>query len=212
MFTGIISEMGTIKSLSRVGEGLKLEISAPETAEMITKGSSVSINGACQSAVDIGKDWFSVLATSETISKTNLKKLRPQSKVNLELPLTLNDPLGGHLVSGHIDAIGSIVSLSRASDSTLMVVSFEAEYSKYVIEKGSISIDGISLTIFNVSDNRFTVSLIPETIQNTTLYQISPGDSVNLEFDMIGKYIERFLSNNKTGLTIDHLKKYGFMR
>ena len=212
MFTGIIQEVGIIKLVQKISDGLVLRISAPNTSKTLKKGGSVSINGACQTATAIDRDWFEVFATSETVSRTCFRYYQSGLRVNLELPLTLNDPLGGHLVAGHIDDTGRIVSIEPGLQSTIMKIAFKPEYSKYVIEKGSISIDGISLTVFDIQADSLSVSLIPETISETNLKFKQIGDPVNLEFDQIGKYIEKFISVNKNGLTMDDLIKHGFMR
>ncbi|MCD6161156.1 MAG: riboflavin synthase [candidate division Zixibacteria bacterium] len=219
MFTGIIQERGSIKSVFKQGDALLIQVKAPQSAASLTKGASVSINGACQSAVNISDDWFEVLATPETVSRTNFQYLKAGDEVNLELPLTLNDPLGGHIVSGHVDTVGKIISLpagghglARDAESAILRISFAKEYSKYLIEKGSVSIDGISLTVFDIEPNAFSVSLIPETIEQTNLKYRRAGDNVNLEFDMIGKYVEKIFNNDKESLSMDFLKQHGFMR
>lgn len=219
MFTGIIQETGIIKSVLKQSDALLIRVKAPQSASSLTNGASVSINGVCQSAVNISGDWFEVLATSETVSRTNFQFLKSGDEVNLELPLTLNDPLGGHLVSGHVDTIGKIVSLpagwhglTKGTESAILRVSFAKEYGKYLIEKGSLSIDGISLTVYNIEADAFSVSLIPETIEHTNLKYRKTGDSVNLEFDMIGKYVEKIFNNDKESLSMDLLKQHGYMR
>ena len=146
MFTGIIQEVGIIKLVQKKGDGLKIRVGAPNTSNSLKKGGSVAINGACQTAVTIDRDWFEVFATSETAKRTSFQYYQSGSHVNLELPLTLNDPLGGHLVAGHVDDTGRIISIEPGLQSTIMRIAFKPEYFKYVIEKGSIAIDGISLT------------------------------------------------------------------
>ena len=212
MFTGIIQEIGEIKLIQKKGDGLAIQVLAPRTSKSLEKGGSVSINGACQTAVKVERDWFEVFAMSETVNRTGFKNFRTGLRVNLELPLTLNDPLGGHLVAGHIDITGRIASIEPGSQSTILKVSFASKYAKYLIEKGSIALDGISLTVFNFQPGEFSVSLIPETITETNLSLRKIGDLVNLEFDQIGKYIENFITADTGGLTLDHLNKHGFMR
>jgi len=212
MFTGIIQEVGIIKLVQKKGDGLVLQIGSPSISKTLKKGGSVAINGACQTAITIERDWFEVFATSETAKRTSFHHYQSGLRVNLELPLTLNDPLGGHLVAGHIDDTGRITSIEPGLQSTIMKIAFKPEFSKYVIEKGSIAIDGISLTVFDIQSDSLSVSLIPETISETNLKFRQIGDPVNLEFDQIGKYIEKFISANKMGLTMDDLTKYGFMR
>jgi len=212
MFTGIIKELGTIKAIQKKGDGRLIQVEAPKSVPLLEKGGSININGACQSAVNLSRDWFEVLATSETILRTNFQLLQPGDKVNLETPLTLKDPLGGHMVSGHIDDTGKINSIKPGSDSTIMKVSYKPEYNKYLIEKGSIAVDGISLTVFEISSDTFSVSLIPETIEQTNLRFRQVGDVINLEYDLIGKYIENMLNKDNGELTMDYLIKHGFVR
>lgn len=212
MFTGIIQEVGTIKLMLNEGDGLVIQVKAPGLAPRLKKGDSVSINGACQTATVIDSDWFEVYAMAETVDRTNFRHFKTGTLVNLELPLTLNDPLGGHLVAGHVDDIGVIRSFDPSGGSTILTVSFHSEYGKYLIEKGSVAIDGISLTVFDVKANTFSISWIPETLSNTNLKYRKIGDEVNLEFDQIGKYLEKFLMERKQGLTLEDLQQHGFMR
>ncbi len=212
MFTGIIQEVGVIRQVQKKGDGLALQVKAPESCKSLKKGGSISINGACQTAAVVSREWFEVMAASETISRTNFGLLRPGMGATLELPLALNDPLGGHLMTGHIDDTGKIVSIRPGAESTIMQISFKSEYNKYLIEKGSVAVDGISLTVFDVKSEMFSVSLIPDTIERTNLRFRNVGDIVNLEFDQIGKYIEKFLDKSGNRLTMDYLNKHGFMR
>jgi riboflavin synthase len=212
MFTGIIQEIGTVKEAQRQGEGLILRIRAGDSTSRLKKGDSVSINGACQTAVTFGSDWFKVYAMAETVSRTNFSNLKAGDKVNLELPLTLNDPLGGHLVAGHIDDIGVIRAFDPSGGNTILRLSFNPENRRYLIEKGSVAIDGISLTVFDIADNEFSISWIPETIENTNLKYRKVGDEVNLEFDLLGKYIENFVGKKNNELTMEFLHKHGFTR
>lgn len=212
MFTGIIQEVGTIKQVQKKGNGLVIRVDAPRVSAKLKCGESVNINGACQTATEIERGWFEVYAMAETIARTNFRHFENGLKVNLELPLTLNDPLGGHLVAGHIDDVGKIESFDPAGGDTILKVSFKSGNRKYLIEKGSVAIDGISLTTFDIKANEFSISWIPETLANTNLKYRRIGDVVNLEFDQIGKYIENFLNAGKQGLTIEDLQQHGFMR
>jgi riboflavin synthase len=218
MFTGIIQEIGLVRYVAKKGDGLLIQIEAPESFKSLEAGGSVSINGACQSAIitspvsGASGGWFEVMATSETMSRTNFRFLQTGDRVNLELPLTLNNPLGGHLVTGHIDDTGQITDIKPGRESTLIRIVFKPEYNRYLIEKGSVAVDGISLTVFDIEQECFTVSLIPETIERTNLKYRNIGDEVNLEFDQIGKYIEKFLNKDNRGMTMDFLKKHGFQR
>lgn len=218
MFTGIIQEIGLVRYVQKKGDGLLIQIEAPESSKSLKAGGSVSINGVCQSAIitspvsGASGGWFEVLATSETMSRTNFRFLQAGDRVNLELPLTLNDPLGGHLVTGHIDDTDRITGIKPGGESTLIRIVFKPEYNRYLIEKGSIAVDGISLTVFDIEPECFTISLIPETIERTNLKFRNIGDMVNLEFDQISKYIEKFLNKDNRGMTMDFLKKHGFQR
>ena len=212
MFTGIIQELGRIKLIRKKGDGLLIQVDAPKSTPELQKGGSISVNGACQSAVRVDRDLFEALATPETVSKTNFHLLQTGDKVNLELPLTLQEPLGGHLVSGHIDSTGAITNIKPGTESTIMQVEFKTEYNKYLIEKGSVAVDGISLTVFDIKSGSFSVSLIPETIENTNLKFRKIGDIVNLEYDLIGKYVEKFFNKGNSSLTMDFLNKHGFTR
>jgi riboflavin synthase len=218
MFTGIIQEIGLVRYVEKKGDGLLIRIEAPESFKSLKEGGSVSINGACQSVIitspvsGASGGWFEVMATSETMSRTNFRFLQTGDRVNLELPLTLNNPLGGHLVTGHIDDTGQITDIKPGRESTLIRIVFKPEYNRYLIEKGSVAVDGISLTVFDIEQECFTVSLIPETIERTNLKYRNIGDEVNLEFDQIGKYIEKFINKDNRGMTMDFLKKHGFQR
>jgi riboflavin synthase len=210
MFTGLIKEIGTIEFVSTEGNGLVLGVSAPILGKTLTKGDSININGACQTITKMAGDSFEVLATAETAKRTNFRFLRPGVKINLEPPLTLSDPLGGHLVSGHIDDTGQIISIRPSSESTILEIKYDSIYGKYLIEKGSVAVDGISLTCYEINASSFAVSLIPETLINTNLQFRSNGDLVNLEFDQIGKYIEKMLNSQKEGVTWELLRENGF--
>jgi len=212
MFTGIIQEIGTIRQARRVGDGLTIQVGAPKSSRALKPGDSININGACQTATTSGGEWFEVFAMAETIARTNFATLQSGDRVNLELPLTLNDPLGGHLVAGHVDCTGTISEIDVGPQSTKIIISYETGYSKYLIEKGSVAVEGISLTVFDIDDSSFVVSLIPETLERTNLQFRKVGDRVNLEFDQIGKYVERFLGAGKENLTMEFLHKHGFVR
>ena len=210
MFTGLISEMGIIEFLTPRDSGLIIGIAASTIITSLKVGGSVNINGACQSATKISGNLFEVMATSETLKRTNFRYLETGEKVNLELPLTLKDPLGGHLVSGHIDDTGKILGFAAAGEGALMKIEFDSVYGQNLIEKGSIAIDGISLTCFDIQQSSFSVSLIPETLNNTNLQFRKSGDSVNLEFDQVGKYIEKMIKYAPGKISLEFLKENGF--
>lgn len=186
MFTGIVEELGRVRSAGIDGR-LSIEASIVPTSLVI--GSSIAVNGCCLTAVEVGPDGFVVQAVAETLSRTNLGDLKAGSEVNLERPLAADGRLDGHIVQGHVDGTGEV--LSPAPD---LRVAAPPEVLRYLIVKGSITIDGISLTVVDVDEDSFTVAVIPHTAKVTTLGHRGPGDRVNLEVDLIGKYVERLLS------------------
>lgn len=211
MFTGLIEEIGTIKSLTPFGGGLKIVISASEIPGDCSVGDSINVNGACQTVTSLGKGFFEVTAVTETVKKTTLGKLRLNERVNLERSLTLNKKLGGHFVMGHVDTTGKIMNIRKLPDSYLVDISYPKEFGKYIVNVGAISVDGISLTIASFAETVFTVSVIPHTWSNTVLADRSAGSMVNLEFDILGKYVARMLGREEsTGLTEEWLKQQGF--
>ena len=188
MFTGIVEELGAVSAVEPAGEGARLVISAKVVTQGTRIGDSIAVNGCCLTAVDLGPGWWAADAVAETLARTNLGSLRPGDPVNLERPLAVGDRLGGHLVQGHVDGVGRVVSPApdlhiSAGDGVLA----------YVVEKGSVTVDGVSLTVVSVLPDGFTVALIPHTMSVTTLGRKLPGDAVNLEADVIAKYTERLL-------------------
>ncbi len=199
MFTGLIEDLGTIQRVDRRSDAAILTVvpgSLP-CAELVL-GESVAVNGACLTVTQIepaaGAGRFTVLAGGETLRRTTLGDLRPQSKVNLERALKLGDRLGGHLVAGHVDAVGQVTSRRDRGANLEIDFRMPVELLRYVIEKGSIAIDGISLTVNRVGDSGFSVALIPHTVANTTLANKPVGSRVNLEVDMVGKYVEKLVA------------------
>src|SRR5438270_1194813 len=186
MFTGIVEELGTV--ISR--QGPKLRIGAALVLEDAKQGDSIAVNGCCLTVVDQGHDFWEADVTQESYDRTNLGDLQPGDRVNLERPVRLQDRLGGHLVQGHVDAVGEIVD--AVPD---LRVRMPAGLSRYIVEKGSVTVDGISLTVVEALDDGFTVAVIPHTAEVTTLGGKGPGDRVNLEVDMVAKYIERLLTS-----------------
>lgn len=198
MFTGLVAELGTVQSLLRQGESYHLTVQARKVLENLRIGDSVAVNGACLTVVKMTGESFTADVMPETVRLTNIGSLNVGERVNLERTLRLLDGLDGHIVSGHIEGQGTIAA--RRIDGIAMVVTIatEPKLLKYIIKKGSIAIDGISLTVTNVNDSGFSVSLIPHTAKETTLGFKDVGDSVNLETDIIGKYVEHMLSWNQT--------------
>ncbi len=211
MFTGIVEEMGSVKALKREAGAARLTISASTVLNGTALGDSISVNGVCLTVVDMSRSEFSADVAVETLNVTNLGDLKIGTKVNLERALQLSARIGGHLVSGHVDAVGRISGKREEGNSWR--ISFEAPESvlRYVIKKGSIAIDGISLTVADVDKRGFSIAMIPHTAKLTTLGFKSTGDSVNLEVDIIGKYVERLLPGRvESGVSLDLLKKEGF--
>lgn len=193
MFTGIVEEIGNIKQIKNGLKSSKLIINCNKVLEKTEIGDSICTNGVCLTVTNINKGTFEADVMAETIRKSNLNTLKIGSKVNLERALSLSTRLGGHLVSGHIDGIGYIKDLKKEDSAIWITIKTSADILRYIIYKGSITIDGISLTIAYVDDYVFKVSIIPHTLQQTILSSKNIGDSVNLECDMIGKYVEKLL-------------------
>lgn len=216
MFTGLVEEIGTVQSILNGAKSASIIIKAKRILENIKLGDSIATNGVCLTVTAFMASSFQVDVMAETMRKTNLNNLTPGSKVNLERALRLGDRLGGHLVSGHIDGVGIIKDFRREDNAIWVSVAAPSNILKYVIYKGSIAIDGISLTVAYVDNEIFKVSVIPHTKEVTTLLTKSIGEEVNLEGDMIGKYIERFLSfkeepSSKLGVDMEFLSSHGFL-
>jgi riboflavin synthase len=217
MFTGIIEEVGILEDII-TGNGFGImKVKCSKVLEDAKIGDSISTNGVCLTVREKDAFSFSADVMGETLAKTNLGSLKIGDKLNLERALRLSDRLGGHIVSGHIDGIGEIVSIKEESDGTWLTISAPQEVLKYVIYKGSISIDGISLTVAYVDNEVFKVSVIPHTLENTILHNKKINSKVNLECDLVGRYIEKLFSpkdekeeNNKSNITMDFLKNNGF--
>jgi riboflavin synthase len=192
MFTGIVRERGRVASTEESAEGLQIEIDAPETASALGVGDSVSISGACLTATVVSNGRFSVTAVPETLDRTTLGRLALEDEVNLETATRAGDPLGGHFVQGHVDAIGRIAS----AEAGRVWVEAAPEILRYCVEKGSIAVDGVSLTIAALRGDAFEVALIPHTLEVTTLGAVEPGDEVNLEVDVLAKYVEKLIDRD----------------
>jgi riboflavin synthase len=188
MFTGIVRERGRVTSMEEGTEGLRLEIAAPHTAAQLSVGDSVSISGACLTATAVSNGTFSVTAVQETLSRTSLGALAAGDEVNLETAALVGDPLGGHFVQGHVDGLGRVAVVG---DDGRVWVEAPPEILRYCVEKGSIAVDGVSLTISGLRDRAFEVALIPHTLEVTTLGALQPGAEVNLEVDVLAKYVEK---------------------
>ena len=209
MFTGLIEEVGNIISVSNRGKITDLIIEAHTILDDIKIGDSININGACLTVTEIGNSTFSVQAVEETIKRSTLGKLKKGNSVNLERALRVEDRFGGHFVQGHVDGTGRITSKKEYADNIILSIAPEPGLDRYIVEKGSVTVDGISLTVTFSKKGEFGVSIIPHTFRSTTLANIRTGDLVNLETDIIAKYIEKLLEGKKS-LTINHLKELGF--
>jgi riboflavin synthase len=216
LFTGLIEELGILQQIIRGADSACLKIKAQSVLEETRPGESIAVNGVCLTVTACGKNFFTADVMSETLAKTNLGQLTPGDRVDLERAARINDRLGGHLVSGHIDGVGIIGRYERHDFATLITVNAPLEFMRYIIKKGSVAIDGISLTVVDFDRQSFQVSLIPHTARLTTLGYKGPGEMVNLEADLIGKYVERFLlerQNNleRKGVSFEFLAAQGFI-
>jgi riboflavin synthase len=211
MFTGIIEEMGNVKALRREAGATQLTISASTVLGSTALGDSICVNGVCLTVVDIGRSEFSADVANETLMVTNLGELQVGQKVNLERALQLSARIGGHLVTGHVDAVGRIREKRQEGNSWRVFIEAPETALRYIIKKGSVAVDGISLTVADVDITGFSIAMIPHTAKLTTLGFKSAGDSVNLETDIIGKYVERLLSGRVEGdLNLEFLRGHGF--
>lgn len=216
MFTGIIEEIGTVQAIQWGSKSAILTIEASKILEDVKIGDSINTNGVCLTVTSFGSNSFSVDVMAETMRCTNLEKLKSGSKVNLERALKLNDRLGGHMVSGHIDGTGTITNLLKEDNAVWVTILTKPEITKYILLKGSVALDGISLTVAQSNQNSFQVSIIPYTGLETTLLSKQVGNTINIECDQVGKYIEKFLLNKDTktqqsSIDMEFLKDNGFL-
>lgn len=193
MFTGLIAEQGTVEDVSRTPGGMRLSVRC-DLARELSEGDSVAVNGVCLTATAIDAPVFAVDVMNETLRRSSLEGARTGTAVNLELPLRAADRLGGHVVQGHVDAVGEVRGVSEDGFARAVEIVADRELLRYVVAKGSIAVDGVSLTVAELDGDAFTVSLIPETAQRTTLGAAAPGTRVNLEADVLAKYVERLVS------------------
>lgn len=212
MFTGIIEEVGTVKSIVRSSNSAVFTINAKLVTSDIKLGDSIAVNGLCLTVIDYGKTEFSADIMPESLRRSSLGSLKNGSKVNLERAMPAVGRFGGHIVSGHIDGTGRISKIRRESNAVWYTVEADKSILKYIVTKGSVALDGISLTIAEVTANNFSVSVIPHTAENTILPTKNTGDFVNIENDCIGKYIEKLISTGgeRQGITREYLTKFGF--
>lgn len=198
MFTGIVEELGEVTALTHLGDSVRLTVRGPLVVEGARHGDSVAVNGVCLTVVEVTGDRFTADVMRETLDRSALGALTPGAPVNLERPMRLDGRLGGHLVQGHVDGTGVIESRSPSEHWDVVRISLPHELARYVVPKGSVTVDGVSLTVASVDEGSFTVSLIPTTLELTTLGRKQPGDPVNLEVDVIAKYVERLMGGRAT--------------
>ncbi len=194
MFTGIVQELGAVEAIDAGMSGARIRIAAGLAREL-GEGDSVAVEGCCLTVSSLGDGHFEADVMNQTLSLTTLGALEPGDTVNLEPPLRAGEPLGGHIVQGHVDGVGQVVSRTPSEHWEVVEISMPATLAKYVVDKGSITVDGVSLTVVEAGEDRFTVSLIPETLTRTTLGHRRSGDRVNLETDVIAKHVEKLLSS-----------------
>ena len=214
MFTGIIEELGKISSLDKHASGAKIKISAHIVTKDTNEGDSIAVNGVCLTALDVKKDSFTADVSQETLDKSTLGKLKNGAKVNLERAVTPSTRLGGHIVQGHVDSRGKFVRAVQTGDFWTVRIAFPREIGQYLVYKGSVSVEGISLTIAELGADFFEIAVIPKTWELTNLSSLKTGNEVNLEADVIAKYVERIMLYGKTQggeITMEKLGKLGFL-
>lgn len=214
MFTGIIEEIGVIRSIRKNTHSAVICIGADKILSDIRLGDSIAVNGICLTVTEFGNDYFCADMMHETMNRTSFVKIAISSRINLERAMAANSRFGGHIVSGHIDGIGKIIEITKDDNATWFRIEADKKILRYIVEKGSIAIDGISLTVARVSDTDFSVSVIPHTKENTNLSERKIGDLLNLENDCIGKYVEKLLqapkSESKSEISMEFLLQNGF--
>jgi len=195
MFTGIVEELGTVEAVEDQGDAIRLTIRAATVLEDAGLGDSIAVNGCCLTVAARTEDTWTADVMQETLDKTSLQGVAPGDRVNLERAVTVDKRLGGHIVQGHVDGVGTVVSRTPSEHWEVVEIGMPSGLARYLVDKGSITVDGVSLTVVEAGDDRFTVSLIPETLARTTLGFRGPGDRVNLEADVIAKHVERLLAS-----------------
>ncbi|MHC4598698.1 MAG: riboflavin synthase [Planctomycetota bacterium] len=217
MFTGIVQGIGTVRGRVARGEGARLSVDAGPLCEGLRKGDSVSVSGVCLTAVAVDSPRIEFDVNRETLEKSTLGTLRTGARVNLEKALLVGDPLGGHFVLGHADGVGEVGELRRKPQATMLRVAVPQDIAVFLVEKGSVAVDGVSLTVVDVFEDGFTVTLIPETLASTTLSDRTEGDEVNVETDILTKTIVRYIERKggkrpgREGLTMEGLSEAGFL-
>ena len=214
MFTGIVEEVGRITSIEQRGENRRITISAERTPKELTTGASVAVSGVCLTAVDIRPNSFCADLAPETWIRTSFSRIREGALINLELPMKADGRFGGHIVQGHVDGVRKLIGLERIEESEnwWLQIEIPEDVEKYTVFKGSIAIEGISLTVARLDNRRCTIAIIPHTIERTNLHSLKPGDPVNLEADLIAKYVEKMMKPDpqERDLTLEDLVEQGF--
>lgn len=212
MFTGIIEDIGTIAAIERMSGRWEFSLKTGLSLSEIHKGDSVAVDGVCLTVTKVGEERFSADASLETLNATTLRNKTVNDSVNLERALRADSRFGGHIVMGHVDATGEIEEIRKAGDSIQYTIRIPEEISPYIVRKGSVAVDGISLTVNEQSATTFTVNVIPYTASQTTIALRVLGDKVNIETDVLGRYVENFLKGKKEGVDLDFLYRYGYIR
>jgi riboflavin synthase len=214
MFTGIIEEVGRVTSITEENGNRRLTVSTSSLAKELKKGDSIAVSGVCLTAVEITPNSFGADLAEETWNRTSLSRIRPGARVNLELPMRADGRFGGHIVQGHVDGTGKFIALDGIpdADNYWLRIEIPSELARYVISKGSLSIEGISLTVAKVEGTQVTAAIIPHTVEMTNLQSLKHGDPVNLEVDLIAKYVEKMMrgDSTKSSITIERLVQAGF--
>jgi riboflavin synthase len=214
MFTGLIEDCGSLQSVVKTSTSAVVTLNTSLPTESLRKGDSVAVNGVCLTVVEIGAQTFSADVSPETFSRSTLALLQPGNRINLERALRVGDRLGGHIVTGHVDSIGTVKQVTSNQNAIIIDIDLPVTSARYLIEKGSVAVDGVSLTINTISENSFQLSIIPHTLDVTTLKDVRPGTKVNIETDILGKYVERLMGakpKTESALTSELLAKHGFL-
>ncbi|MGB0012106.1 MAG: riboflavin synthase [Candidatus Sulfotelmatobacter sp.] len=214
MFTGIIEEVGTVTRIEERGENRRITVTARNAPKELKTGNSIAVSGVCLTALDIKPGSFCADLAPETWARTSFSRMHEGALVNLELPMKADGRFGGHIVQGHVDGVGTLIELERIADSEnwWLHIEMPSEIEKYTVYKGSISIEGISLTVAKLKGRRCTIAIIPHTVEMTNLHSLKPGDPVNLEADLIAKYVEKMMAIEpvESPLTVEELVRQGF--
>jgi riboflavin synthase len=212
MFTGIIEEVGRVSRIEQRGENRRITITAANVPKELKIGDSVAVSGVCLTALDIKPESFCADLAPETWARTSFSRIHESALVNLELPMKSDGRFGGHIVQGHVDGVGKVVAFERIADSEnwWLQTDLPDEVEKYTVYKGSITLEGISLTVAQLQENRCSIAIIPHTVEKTNLHSLKAGDPVNLEADLIAKYVEKMMRGEESSLTVEDLVRQGF--